>query len=108
RMRTQKRKYNYSFGATWQQAQLEGKVINGIKDSVISKIFHDILPNARFQLNFSKFKSFSLNYSTSTNQPNMSQLQPVPDNSNPLNIREGNPDLKQEFSHNIIGHLNLV
>jgi hypothetical protein len=108
RMRTQKRKYNYSFGATWQQAELQGKVITGIKDSLISKTFRNILPNARFQYNFSKFKSLSLNYSTSTNQPNMQQLQPVPDNSNPLNIREGNPDLKQEYNHNIIGHLNLV
>jgi hypothetical protein len=108
RIRTQKRKYNYSFGATWQQAELEGKVITGIKDSLISKTFRNILPNARFQYNFSKFKSLSLNYSTSTNQPNMSQMQPVPDNSNPLNIREGNPYLKQEYTHNIMGHLNLV
>src|SRR5260221_3765699 len=108
RMRTQKRKYNYSFGATWQQAELEGKVITGVKDSLISKTFRNILPNARFQYNFSKFKSLSLNYSTSTNQPNMSQLQPVPDNSNPLNIREGNPYLKQEYTHSIMGHLNLV
>jgi hypothetical protein len=108
RMRTQKRKYNYSFGLTWQQAELQGKVITGIKDSLISKTFHNLLPNARFQFNFSKFKSLSLNYSTSTNQPSMQQLQPVPDNSNPLNIREGNPDLEQEYTHTIMGHLNLV
>ena len=108
RIRTQKKKYNYSFGATWQQAELQGKVITGPKDSLISKTFRNILPNARFQYNFSKFKSLSLNYSTSTTQPSMSQLQPVPDNSNPLNIREGNPDLKQEYNHNIMGHLNLI
>ncbi len=29
----------------------------------------------------------------------MSQLSPVPDISNPLNIKDGNPDLKQEYSH---------
>jgi hypothetical protein len=38
----------------------------------------------------------------------MSQLQPVPDNSNSLNIREGNPDLKQEYTHSIQTNLNLV
>jgi hypothetical protein len=38
----------------------------------------------------------------------MQQLQPVPDNSNPLNIREGNPDLKQEFTQTVQGHLNLL
>lgn len=108
RLRTQKRKYNYSLGLTWQQAELEGKVITGVKDSLISKSFRNILPNARIQINFSNFKSFSVNYSASTNQPDMQQLQPVPDNSNPLNIREGNPDLKQEYTHNIMAHLNLV
>jgi Outer membrane protein beta-barrel family/CarboxypepD_reg-like domain len=108
RMRTQKKKYSYSFGAAWQQAELQGKVITGVKDSLISKTFRNILPNVRLQYNFSKFKSLSFNYSTSTNQPSMQQLQPVPDNSNPLNIREGNPDLKPEFNHNLMGHLNLV
>ena len=38
----------------------------------------------------------------------MAQLQPVPDNSNSLNIREGNPDLKQEYNHTLQTHLNLV
>lgn len=108
RMRTQKRKYNYAIGATWQQAILEGKVISGTKDSLLSKTFTNILPNARFQYNFSRFKSFSLNYNASTTQPDMSQLQPVPDNSNSLNIKEGNPDLKQEYTHSIQANLNLV
>ncbi|HEY6505938.1 MAG TPA: outer membrane beta-barrel protein, partial [Chitinophagaceae bacterium] len=108
RMRTQKKKYNYSFGLTWQQAELEGKVIIGTKDSVISKTFRNLLPNARFQYNISRFKSFSVNYTTNTNQPNMSQLQPVPDITNRLNIRLGNPNLKQEFNHVMQAHLNLL
>src|SRR5438445_12784034 len=36
----------------------------------------------------------------------MTQLQPVPDISDPLNIKEGNPDLKQEFSHAV--QLNFI
>ncbi len=108
RMRTQQKKYNYSVGANWQQAELKGKIISGIKDSLISKTFTNILPNARFQYNFSRFKNFSLSYNTATNQPTMAQLQPVPDNSNSLNIREGNPDLKQEFIHTAQAHLNVL
>jgi hypothetical protein len=38
----------------------------------------------------------------------VTQLQPVPDISNPLNIREGNPDLKQEFTQALQLNLNLV
>jgi len=108
RMRTQKKKFSYSFGANWQQAELEGKIIIGIKDSLISKTFRNILPNARLQYNFTRFKSLSVSYNTATNQPTMAQLQPVPDNSNSLNIREGNPDLKQEYNHTLQTHLNLV
>ena len=108
RMRTQKRKYNYSFGATWQEAKLEGKLLGASKDSLMHKTFYNILPNARFQYIFSKFKNLTINYSASTTQPDMSQLQPIPDNSNSLNIRIGNPGLKQEYNHNVQANLGLV
>lgn len=108
RTRKQGRKYNYSLGATWQLASLEGKIVSGIKDSIISKDFRNILPNASFRYNFTRFKSLSLLYNASTNQPTMSQLQPVPDNTNPLYIKQGNPDLKQEFTHSVRANLNLV
>jgi hypothetical protein len=108
RMRTKKRKYSYSFGAAWQQASMEGKLSMTAKDTVIRKTFQNLLPNARFQYNFSRFKSFSFSYAASTAQPDISQLQPVPDNSNSLNIKVGNPYLKQEYSHAIQANLNLV
>ena len=43
----------------------------------------------------------SLNYNGNTRQPSLSDLMPLTDNSNPLYITRGNPDLKQMFSHNI-------
>ena len=101
RLRTQKRKYNYAIGFSWQHAELEGKVTTDIKDSAISKKFNNILPTARFQYNFTRYKNLTVNYRAYTNQPTVSQLQPVPDNSNVLNIKEGNPDLDQEFIHNV-------
>ena len=100
RLRKQTSKYNYSVGATWQQAELEG-IITTLKDSAIGKSFTNILPNARFQYYFSRFKNILLNYSTNTNQPSINQLQPVPDNTNPLFIRLGNPDLDQEFTQSL-------
>ena len=96
RLRKQTKSYNYAIGANWQQAELNGRIIN-LKDSVIGKSFTNILPNARFQYSFSRYKNITLTYNTNTNQPSITQLQPVPDNSNPLYIRLGNPDLKQEF-----------
>jgi len=101
RLRTQRKKYNYSFGLTWQNANLEGTIKSGIKDSVITKSFYNLLPNARFQYNFTRFKNLQLDYRASTNQPSVTQLQPIPDISNPLNIKLGNPNLKQEFTHRV-------
>jgi hypothetical protein len=41
-------------------------------------------------------------YNTNTNPPDVTQLQNVVDNSNPLNVTAGNPDLKEEYSHSLM------
>ncbi|MFI5186961.1 MAG: outer membrane beta-barrel protein [Chitinophagales bacterium] len=108
RLRKQTRNYNYAAGLSWQQSELEGKIINNSKDSIITKSFTNLLPTARFQYYFSKFKNILLNYTSSTNQPSMTQLQPVPDNSNPLYVKLGNPNLKQEFVHTLRLNASLI
>ncbi len=97
--RTQKQTYNWSVGMQFQNTTIEG--LNISKGTGVSQSFENWLPNAQFQYSLNRSKNFRFNYRTRTNQPSVTQLQPVPDNSNPLNIRLGNPDLKQEYSHNI-------
>jgi hypothetical protein len=97
RMRTQQKKFNFSAGVNWQEAALEGKFKAANKDSMLAKTFHNLLPNARLQYNFTRYRSLTVNYSTNTNQPSVQQLQPVTDNTDPFNIYEGNPDLQQEY-----------
>jgi len=46
-------------------------------------------------------KSLQLKYNGRTNQPSANQLDPTPNNTNPLNIRLGNPDLLPSFNHSI-------
>ncbi|RYY57341.1 MAG: hypothetical protein EOO09_03060 [Chitinophagaceae bacterium] len=99
RIRAIRGKLNYTAGVTWQHATLEGRVIAGQKDVDLGKGFSNLLPNARAQYTFIRNKSLTLNYNSYTQQPAVSQLQPVPDISNRLNIYEGNPELKQEFIH---------
>lgn len=108
RVRTQKSKYNYFVGLNWQYAYLEGKVVSGIKDSIINKNFNNLLPSARFQYKFTRYKSITADYQTYTTQPTVSQLQPVPDISSPMLQREGNPNLKQEYSHNVRLNYNSI
>lgn len=99
RFRKQYRKFNWTAGLAWQHSQLKGKTTGSLIDSTIQKDFKNLLPNARAQYQFNRFSNISLNYMTMTQQPTVTQLQPVPDISNPLSIVLGNPGLKQEYSH---------
>jgi hypothetical protein len=51
-------------------------------------------------------KRFNVNYTTSSLPPSVSDLQPIPDNSNPNRIQEGNPDLKPNYVHSIMANFN--
>jgi hypothetical protein len=72
-----------------------------IKDSARSYSFINYFPKVTFRYNQSQQKRFSLSYNGRTNPPRMDQLQPVRENTDPLNIQIGNPDLRQEFVHNM-------
>lgn len=108
RFRSKGKKYEYSLGGSWQRASLSGTITAGNKDSVLKKDFDNFLPNASFKYTFKQMHILNLMYRSSTNQPSAGQLQPVPDNSDPLNIRLGNPDLKQEFNNMLSLGLNMV
>lgn len=62
-------------------------------------------PQLDFTYRFSKDKEIRRNlrfmYNGRTSQPSVSQLDPTPNNTNPLNIRSGNPDLLPSFNHSI-------
>ena len=58
-------------------------------------------PFLRYQYKFSKTRSMRINYRGRSSQPSMTQMQPVADMSDPLNITIGNPNLDPSFSHNI-------
>lgn len=92
-------KSNFSVGASLQNAVLEG--INNTVSRNIQQTFTDVLPSATYQYNITKSKNIRLNYTTSTQQPSISQLQPIPNVSDPINIINGNPNLKRSYSHNL-------
>ena len=49
---------------------------------------------------FSQTARFNFKYTTSSSQPTVNQLQPIPDNSNPNSVIIGNTNLLPTFSHN--------
>ena len=58
-------------------------------------------PFARIRYKFGKKTSLNINYRSRTSQPSLTQLQPVPDVSDPLNIVIGNPELKPTFTQSL-------
>ena len=99
--RVQEKKYNYQLGIGVQQSTLTSKSYQAMtaKDSTIKQDFLNYFPTASFNWTPSRTKGLRINYRGRTNQPSISQLQNVPDVSNPLQVKVGNPALKQEFSH---------
>ena len=97
--RSNQKKYNFSTGFSLQKAVLDGENISA--KTKLSQSFQDILPNATFRYNFSQTKNLNIDYRTSTNQPSITQLQPVLDQSNINRQSIGNPDLKRSYVHNL-------
>jgi hypothetical protein len=61
--------------------------------------FTNILPAANISYNFAKQTRLYIGYTGNTRNPSLLQIQPLRDNSDPLNINIGNPDLQQEFTN---------
>ena len=60
-------------------------------------------PQAMLNYEFTDNSNIRFFYFGRSSQPSTSQLLPVPDNSDPLNISLGNPNLNPYFNHNIRG-----
>lgn len=65
--------------------------------------FNQFIPSIRFRYTFKKGNNISFDYRSSVSNPSINQLQNVLDNTNPLFLRTGNPDLNQSRSHYING-----
>lgn len=80
--------------------------VNRITDSVVNQNIDNILPKFRYEFKPSVSKRFTVNYNTNSQQPQINDLQPVPDISNPNRIRIGNPDLKPNYVHSLNVNFN--
>lgn len=97
RMNTQKA--NFSTGVSVQRSALEGDLI--LQNAHISRTFVNVLPNLRYQYNFAASRNLNLTYDTDVREPSIQQLSPIVDNSDPLNIVTGNPNLRPEYNHRL-------
>ncbi len=94
-----RKEYNLNVGFTVQSAMSSSTdLINSARD-IPSHWVWSVAPYARLRYKFSKTRNLAVDYRMRSSQPSLTQLQPVADESNPLNIVVGNPDLKPTFTH---------
>lgn len=96
--RLARKKLNFSTGLQLQRSGLEGELIS--RDTFIRRTFTNWLPNLHLNYEFSGSSHFQFSYETQMREPSIEQLQPIVDNSDPLNIYIGNPQLSPEYAHN--------
>ncbi|MBL7891455.1 MAG: TonB-dependent receptor [Bacteroidia bacterium] len=63
----------------------------------VTQLVNNVLPYLTHMYKFSDNARLNFQYFTDSRQPSINQLQPVPDNSNPNQIRLGNPNLLPTF-----------
>lgn len=73
------------------------KVDQNLGDTVIDKNYIDIFPSLSFAYDLSMTDKLQADYSRRISRPDGRQLVPFVDNSNPTNIRVGNPELGPEY-----------
>jgi hypothetical protein len=73
------------------------------KDSIItlSQRTLNLFPAVAYTYHLNRSKNLSIQYNGRTQQPTALQLQQVPDVTNPLQVRMGNPSLQQEFTNDL-------
>ncbi|MEX2569539.1 MAG: outer membrane beta-barrel protein [Cyclobacteriaceae bacterium] len=70
--------------------------------------FINFLPRVVANYQMGEFSTVRVDYNTDTDAPSIRQLQDVISNSNPLQISNGNPDLKQEYSHRLFTRFRKI
>lgn len=99
------KKFRLAFGSGLSAVQL--RLHNLDNNARNTYNFLNVTPQAQFSYTIKPQNAISFNYRGSTRQPRVDQLQPLRDNNDPLNIFQGNPDLKVGFNHTIgVGYNN--
>ena len=99
--RKQADNYNFTVGASllpqYSSMNYSGM---GLKDTILSRTVYNWTPTVSFRYRWTRQEQINISYNGRSSQPSMQQLLSITDNSNPLSISKGNPDLEPTFSNN--------
>ncbi len=89
----------YQVGARVEQSQLKGYSFT--RDTSVNNHYLNVFPSVFLKYNLPRNQDQSLifNYSTRVDRPGFDELLPYVNNSDPQNLRVGNPNLKPSLTH---------
>jgi hypothetical protein len=100
--KTVREKYQYNIGFSVQPQQSTTSYLASAVDTTITRNVVNLSPTFDYRYRFNKQSQLRINYRGKTSQPSMTDLSPITDESDPLNITEGNPSLKPSYSNNFM------
>lgn len=98
--RWQKGKWSWNVSLNAQQATLFNEQVFP-KFYNLNATFPSLLPGAMLMYKPNEKSGLRVFYRSSNNAPSIDQLQDVVNNSNPLSVSTGNPDLSQDLQHGV-------
>ena len=100
-LRVTRRDYNFNVGfQVMPQKSHFTQDYQGVHTDTVRHVTN-MSPTADFRWKISKVSQLRFTYRGNTSQPSMSDLLDITDDSNPLNIRKGNPGLKPAYTQQL-------
>ncbi|MBE8720131.1 outer membrane beta-barrel protein [Sphingobacterium pedocola] len=90
---------NFNFSNAFNDNELSQK--NNYDNSELSRTFFTYSPRMNTRYSITKNSMLSLNYRGDNTLPNLTQIQPLRSNEDPLNEYLGNEELKNSYTHNM-------
>ncbi|MGG7661732.1 TonB-dependent receptor domain-containing protein [Dyadobacter sp. BHUBP1] len=101
---------NLALGLAGVQFDLKGKFALDESQQNMTRVdrtFKKLVPNVSLNYSLKNNKYLYAEYGLNVREPSVTDLQPIVDNSNPLYIVEGNPDLIPQTTHNAYAGFNM-
>lgn len=92
------KKYRFSLGANYRNVFQEN--LNATTGQRLGLSVNNILPTASASFRINQGSNLNMSYNLSAQLPDLKQMQPVIDNTDPNNIQTGNPNLRQQYTNN--------
>lgn len=100
-------KFDLSVGTRLEQTFVQSRLYNTNEEN--KQQYLNLFPSVQAMYNLSDENAFKITYSRRIDRPNAWRLNPFPDVTDSLNIRQGNPNLQPEYIHSLeAGHMLLL